>query len=146
MAKFLVHAPMHGVPELGTVLTPVMNRTYAGWSSRGQIYGQPGTIPIAAPRPAGMPQNNLIALAAIGQLSPSYAPNHWYPAIYYEAGNPKEHFPGSLSSDNQIPVPAEKPPNVIVFSPYRARLGGQRQVFQPQAVPRWRGMKGTTYG
>jgi len=142
--RFLVHAPSKGVPPLGAVLTPSMTRTYAGWSSRGQIYGQPGTQAIPAPTPSATPQNN-VGLAASGTHRSSDAPDHWYPALYWEANDPKEHAPVSIKSDNQMPVPAKRAPNVILADPYRSRKGGQRQVVQPQVVQVWRGMKGTPY-
>lgn len=145
--RFYVHAPTRGVPPLGSVLTPSMTRTYAGWSSRGRVYGQPGTLGIYVPDPAGM-RENLNSYANIGTSSTQNAPNVIFPPLYWEADKPldKEHAPVSRISDDQMPVPAERPPNVIKAAPYRARKGGQRQVFQPQVVQQWRGMKGTPYG
>lgn len=145
--RFMVHAPTQGVPPLGSVLTPTLTRTYAGWSSRGRIYGQPGTQAIPVDDPAAI-RHDVNSLAAVGQFSSDYAPNVIYPPLYWEAEPPleKEKFPGSIFSDNQMPVPARRAPNVIVFDPYRSRKGGQRQVYQPQVVQSWRGMKGTTNG
>lgn len=145
--RFVVHAPTHGVPPLGAVLTPTMTRTYAGWSSRGRIYGQPGTQAIPVADPAAI-REDVNSLAAVGQFSTACAPNVIYPPLYWEAEPPlsKEKFPASVFSDNQMPVPAKRAPNVIEFSPYRSRKGGQRQVYQPQVVQTWRGMKGTTNG
>lgn len=145
--RFLVYAPTHGVPPIGSVLTPSMTRTYAGWSSRGPIYGQPGTQGIYVPDPAAV-REDLTAKAAVGQFSTDCAPNVIYPPLYWENSAPldKEKFPGSVFSDNQMPVPAVRPPNVIRSAPYRARKGGQRQVYQPQIVQVWRGMKGTSNG
>lgn len=145
--RFFVHAPTNGVPPLGAVLTPSMTRTYAGWSSRGQIYGQPGTQAIPAPNPAAI-MDTPMALANTGDSRSFDSPPFWYPSIYYEAAPPeqKEKFPASVFSDNQMPVPAVRAPNVIEFSNYKARKGGQRQVYQPQVVQTWRGMKGTANG
>lgn len=144
MARYYVHAPVKGVPPLGSVMTPTMTRTYAGWSSRGQIYGQPGTQAVPVSGPAAVRQD-VNSLAAMGVSQSSSAPNVIYPPIYFEASPPqdKEKFPCSVFSDDQMPVPALRPQNVLRFNPYRSRKGGQRQVTQPQVVQTWRGMRGT---
>ena len=141
MPRFLVHAPVKGVPPLGTVLTPSMTRTYAGWSSRGKVYGQPGTRGIPVGDPAAI-REDINSLASVGTFFTGCAPNVIFPPLYWEADDPtdKEHFPGALKSDHQMPVPAGRPGNYIVANPYKARHGGQRQVTQPQVVQRWRGM------
>lgn len=143
MPRFIVHAPVKGVPPLGTVLTPTMTRTYAGWSSRGKIYGQPGTQGIPVEDPAAI-REDVNSLAAVGTFFTGCAPNVIFPPLYWEADSPadKEHFPGALKSDDQMPVPAGRPGNYIAANPYKARHGGQRQVTQPQVVQRWRGMNG----
>lgn len=144
--RFHVHAPTNGsAPPLGSALTPHMTRTYAGWSSRGQIFGQPGTMGIPVGDPAAV-REDVNSMAAVGTFSTQCAPNLIFPSIYYEANNPKEHAPVSRISDDQMPVPAKRAPNNLVFRPYRSRKGGQRQVYQPQVVQTWRGMKGTTNG
>ena len=146
MARYYVHAPTKGVlAHIGSVLTPRMTRTYAGWSSRGQIYGQPGTqaVPIF-----GVMEQPGPDLASVGISHSHSAPNVIYPALYWEAAPPtqKEKAPISVFSDNQMPIPARRAPNVLKSDPYRARKGGQRQVYQPQVVQTWRGMKGTANG
>jgi hypothetical protein len=143
--RYLVHAPTKGVPYLGSVLTPRMTRTYAGWSSRGEIYGQPGTQAIGINGPEGM-HSGINDLATTGTSRSIDAPNVIYPPLYWEASKVKEHAPVARISDNQMPVPAKRAPNVLVSSPYLARQGGQRQVYQPQVVQSWRGMKGTANG
>lgn len=147
MPRFTVHAPANGVAPLGTVLTPRMTRTYAGWSSRGKVYGRPGTQAIPMPNPAAT-REDVNSLANVGTFSTSCAPNVIFPPLYWEADLPqdKEKFPGSIFSDDQMPVPAGRPGNYIAAKPYKARHGGQRQVVQPQVVQRWAGMKGTTGG
>lgn len=142
--RFLVHAPTKGVPPLGTVLTPTMTRTAATWSSRGQIAGSPGTRVVAAPPPVAT-HMGLSNLANVGVSHSHTAPDFILPSLYYLVGQ-QEKFPASTVSDNQMPVPARRAPNVIVSSPYRQRLGGQRQVVQPLVVQQWRGMKGTANG
>jgi hypothetical protein len=145
--RFTVHAPTDGVPPLGSVMTPSLTRTYAGWSSRGRIVGRPGTVKIPMGDPAAV-RENVVALASGGTIMTWYAPNYILPSQYWEAepGPLKEHAPVSRLSDNQMPIPARRAPNVIVHSPYVARKGGQRQVYQPQVVQSWRGMKGTSNG
>jgi hypothetical protein len=147
--RFYTHAPARGTaPPVGAALTPGLTRTYAGWSSRGRIFGQPGTMAINAPDPAGMPDESLAAMASVGTFSTFQAPNVIYPPLYWENDAPldKEKFPASVFSDHQMPVPAGRPPNTLVFSPYQPRLGGQRQVAQPQAIQYWRPGAGTIMG
>lgn len=142
--RYVVHVPPRGVaPPLGAAITPRMTRTYAGWSSRGPIFGAPGTRAISAPDPAAI-RHDVTSLAAVGQFSTPCAPDVIFPAIYYEASPPleKEKFPASVFSDNQMPVPAQRPGNTVIAQPYVSRKGGQRQVVQPQVVqrfPAWRG-------
>lgn len=142
--RFMVYAPEHGTPPLGSVLTPTMTRTYAGWSSRGQIHGQPGTQAIPIPNPAAV-RSGVNELASCGVFSRAHAPEVIYPALYWEANDPKERAPVARVSDNQMPVPAVRAPNIITSRQYRQRLGGQRQVYQPQVVQVWRPMGGS-YG
>lgn len=141
--RYIVHAPVNGVPPLGAVMTPHMTRTYAGWSSRGRIHGAPGTQGVVAPDPAGV-REDVNSYAAVGQFSTQNAPNVIYPPLYWEADPPleKEKFPASVFSDNQMPVPALRPGYKIPAQPYLARHGGQAQVVQPQVVqrfPKWVG-------
>lgn len=146
--RFTTYAPTRGVRHIGSALTPVMNRTYAGWSSRGRIFGQPGTMGINAPDPAATPGHERTAMASGGVFSTKDAPNLIFPALYYENDAPlhKEHAPVSRISDDQMPVPAQRGRNVYTADAYKPRLGGQRQVYQPQVQQRWLGLKGTPYG
>lgn len=142
MSRFFTHAPTNGVPPtLGSAITPSMTRTYAGWSSRGKVSGSPGTrgIPVSDPEAV---REDVNSLANVGQFSTACAPNLIFPAIYYENDAPqdKEHAPVSRVSDNQMPVPATASAKYYTANPYRARLGGQRQVVQPQVVQRFPGM------
>lgn len=142
--RYVVHVPPSGVaPPLGAAVTPRMTRTYAGWSSRGPIYGAPGTRAVQVSDPAGV-REDVNSLAAIGQFSTRCAPNVIFPALYWEASPPleKEKFPASVFSDNQMPVPALKSNNRVIADPFHARKGGQRQVVQPQVVQRFPAWKG----
>lgn len=141
--SYIVHAPTKGVPPLGAVMTPHMNRTFAGWSSRGKVHGAPGTQAINAPDPAAI-REDVNSYASVGQFSTQNAPNVIYPPLYYENDHPldKEKFPASVFSDNQMPVPAIRRGYKYPMDPYRARHGGQAQVVQPQVVqrfPKWVG-------
>ncbi len=143
--RYIVHTPVRGVPPLGAVLTPPLTRPYGAWSSRGRVFGQPGTMPVPAPN-SPLPRENATATASIGVFSTAHAPQLWFPSVYYENDRPHEKFPASVFSDDQMPVPALRPANVYISDTYRTRKGGQRQVYQPQVVQTWRGMKGTTNG
>lgn len=92
-----------------------------------------------------MPDESLAAMASVGAFSSKHAPNVIYPSIYFENDPPLQKQVPSVSvfSDNQMPVPAGRPQNTLVFSPYIPRHGGQRQVGQPQAVQTWRPGRGT---
>lgn len=143
--KYLVHAPTNTGQHLGSVLTPIPARPAVSWYSRGKVYGQPGTQGINVSGPSGVPQDTT-ARANMGVSRSSDAPDLIYPSLYWENDSPKECAPVSVVSDNQMPVPAGRPANIIVMNPLQARIGGQRQVFQPQVVQTWRGMKGTANG
>lgn len=83
-------------------------------------------------------------LANVGTSHSSCSPDVILPPIYFENDPPalKEHAPVSRISDNQMPVPSMRAANVLKSSPYRARLGGQGQVVQPQVIPTWRPWRG----
>lgn len=142
--RYLVHVPTKGVPPLGSVMTPHMTRTYAGYTSRGKIHGAPGTQGIPMPDPSAT-REDVNSLASVGQFSTACAPNIIYPSLYWENDAPldKEKFPGAVFNDDQMPVPALRPGYKIPALAYRPRHGGQSQVVQPQVVqlwPKWMGM------
>lgn len=142
MPRFFVHSPVKGVPPaIGAALMPSITRTYAGWSSRGKVHGNPGVIGIPVSDPAAT-REDVNSLATIGQFSTANAPNVIFPSQYWEADLPqdKERAPVSRISDNQMPVPATASAKYYTADPYKARLGGQRQVIQPQVVQRFPGM------
>jgi len=140
--RYTVNAPTHTGEtrrNLGSALTPNLVRPAAAWSSNGRIIGAPGTQPIYAPPPTAVRQT-VPAMANMGRSRSSDAPNMILPSIYFQPGSDQEHAPVSRISDNQMPIPAVRPANVIVAKPYVTRKGGQRQVIQPQVVQRWLGM------
>lgn len=147
--RYTVQAPNDtGGRYLGSVLLPGLTRPSVGYSSRGKVVGYPGTcaVPVAAPAAVSQYYDNM---ANSGTSRTIDAPLHIRPAIYFYAGNgygDQERAPVARVSDDQMPVPALRPPNVIVANPYVARKGGQRQVYQPQVIQRWLGMRGTPNG
>lgn len=146
--RYSVNAPTHTGETsyyMGSALTPHMNRTAANWSSRGPIAGFPGTLGVSTPPPVAVPQDKT-GMANTGFHRSSDAPNRIYPSLHWVAGTDQEHAPVSVKSDNQMPIPALRPANVIVFKAYKTRKGGQRQVIQPQVVQKWLGMRGTKNG
>lgn len=140
--RYTVNAPTHTgeiTRDIGAALTPNLTRPASAWSSRGPISGSPGTRAIHAPRPVAVPQERT-GMATMGTSRSSDAPDVIFPSMYYLVGPDQERAPVSRISDNQMPVPALRPANVIVAKPYLTRKGGQRQVTQPQVVQRWLGM------
>lgn len=143
--RFITYAPTRGARQIGAALAPTMTRAYGSWSSRGRIFGQPGTMGVHAPNPAAIPSKEKTAMASAGGFFASEnAPDLIFPAVYYENDRPlnKEKFPGALRSDNQMPVPAQLGRRMYTQGAYKPRLGGQRQVPQPQVVQRWLPMRG----
>jgi hypothetical protein len=141
--RYLVHAPSDG-RYLGSAIAPGLTRPAGAWSSRGPIAGAPGTVGIPAPAPY-VEQNNA-GMASMGTSRSQDAPNIIFPALYFENSHPHEHAPVSRTSDNQMPVPAVRPANVIIAAPLKARKGGQRQVYQPQVIQKFPGLYGRTNG
>lgn len=143
MPRYIVYAPTLTQRNLGTVLTPGLTRTAASWSSRGPIFGQPGTMAVPAPRPATI-RNEVTARASGGLFYSTDAPEVFYPSIYVLRGE-QERAPVARVSDNQMPVPAVRPGAVIPASPLKTRKGGSRQIYQPQVVPAWPPLRRSPY-
>jgi len=143
--RYTVYAPPDGVRNIGTALTPPMHGVAKGWMSSGRVYGQPGTQAIPAPAPC-LPRGTA-DLAAAGTSRSADSPNLWFPRLYHEADQPKEHAPVSRVSDNQMPVPANSPAGTLIPARvYAARIGGRRQISQPQVIQRWPGLRGSASG
>lgn len=147
--RYLVMGPAdNGTLHLGSALTPTLTRQATGFQSKGRVFGRPGTERITAPPPAAVSQH-YDNMANSGTSRSSDAPDWILPRLYYETGNAygdHEHAPVARLSDNQMPIPATRPANVLVFNSYTPRKGGQRQVVQPQVIQQWRGLKGTING
>src|SRR5262245_43065359 len=144
MPRYVVFAPTNDRRSLGSALTPGLTRPAQAWSSRGPIFGQPGTMAVAAPRPAAIPAD-VTARASMGVFRSAEAPPVIFPSIYYVAGPNQEHAPVSRVSDNQMPIPALRPGARIPADPYITRTGGNRQTYQPQLAPSWPPLRGTSY-
>lgn len=144
-ARYTVYAPPNGIRVIGTALTPPMHGAARAWMSAGRVYGQPGTQAVPAPSPT-FPRGTS-DLASGGRFYSTNVPNVWFPRLYHEADQPKEHAPVSRISDNQIPVPANTAAGTLISrAAYVARIGGRRQIAQPQVIQRWPGLRGTAGG
>ncbi len=120
MLRFSMFAPGQHPGAAGLAPVPAMDAR--AFQSRGIIDGQPGTMPVAAPAPAAVPQSWNRALHRS-----SDAPNLIRPALYYERGG-LEHAPVSVVSDNQMPVPAVDPRGTPAVMSRRPVFLGQSQV------------------
>ena len=139
MPSWRISAMSGGQSKTGAALVPVPARDAGGWQARGLISGSPGTRPIAAPRPGGVPQDRT-GQAGSGYHRSSDAPSFFRPGVYYLCG-PQVHAPVSILSDNQMPVPAVNPlllPAVVMPGPV---MQGMYQVQQPKVAPRYPNLK-----
>lgn len=146
--------PARGAPGLGSALLPVPARLAMGFQSWGDVQGNPSSTPTPAPYPAGVPQGQVIgACGSTDATSTSKdAPPFWTPAVYYQRHLP-DRFPGAISSDNQMPVPARLPNGQFGFvatgneRPFLAarvpRYTRQRQVRWPITLPNYSNWAGT---
>jgi hypothetical protein len=117
------------VNRLGAAALPVPARDAQAYQSWGITHGAPGTERIPAPAPP-VPQAWNRALSRS-----SDAPDVIYPALYFQHGRLAGTPPVSVTSDNQMPVPAVDPrgkPAVMSRGPV---FLGQQQVGQPKTIP-----------
>lgn len=130
---------------LGAAMIPVPSPWAGAWQARGFIHGCPREV-IPAPRQGGLPQDQT-ALATGGHDSrTSDAPPVWATSIYFLYGRQAMTPHVSITSDNQMPVPAEDPRGIpitaensggVAQSPstagaiIRNRIAGRFQVRQP---------------
>ena len=132
--------------RLGAATLPVPARLGQGYQSWGQVVGSPGTTEITAPYPAAVPQGIRYANSGDATQFSNQAPPVWKPGIYFQ---PKLAAPPnvSISSDNQMPVPAVQPSgasgftaggNSSTFKTGGSNLLRQRQVGWPITTPSFR--------
>lgn len=155
MPRYIVATPVdgHGTAGLylGSAMTPTFTRSAGSYQSAGKVYGSPGTAQVGMPNP-GVASTNPVAQANGGTRSSDYSPKWGLPSVYYENDGPldKEHAPVQFMNIdafvNVLPVPAERPANALIADPFRAHVGGARQIIQPQVVPVWMGRNGTVNG
>lgn len=160
MSRIAIHS-LGPAEKLGAAQVPLpAGRSYA-MQSRGIISGSPGTMAIPAPRPAATPQDNTALAQGNHDSRSSDSPNVWYPGVYYEKGTLENTYwaGGTVSvfSDNQMPMPALnplgppaagagqfQPASQVSSTPWvamgRPRLGGQYQVRNKKAIPRFQGL------
>lgn len=89
--------------RLQAAILPVPARDARAYQGRGTVYGSPGTVPVPAPYPAAVSQD--WTHRALHRSSD--APPVWYPSVYYQRGPNGTRPQVSVSSDNQMPVPAK---------------------------------------
>jgi hypothetical protein len=132
--------------RLGAATLPVPARLAQGYQSWGPVVGSPGTTEITAPYPAAVPQGIRYANSGDATSFSDQAPPVWKPGFYFQ---PELSAPPnvSVSSDNQMPVPATLPNGQIGFvasgnsSTFKtggANLLRQRQVGWPITTPSFR--------
>jgi hypothetical protein len=109
---------------------------------KGSVSGQPGTMAVAAPTGDTVPSRDIGDLALAGTARSSDAPDFIWPNLYYDrtlngAGTMGPVTPVRIYSDNLMPAPAQDPRGRPARLAKTVRRGGQQQVSQPRALPRW---------
>lgn len=157
---FTAYGPAPGYAPAGSGgpgpwLLPARTAEARSYQSAGILTGQPGTQLIPAPDASAIPPGDLptmdrgaIAWPLRGKSSSRDSPQVFLPALYYQRvlPNGQGSLPGglglgpdvSVTSDNQMPVPAIDPrgkPAVMFQRP--PRIGGRGQVPQPYDVVSW---------
>lgn len=123
---------------LGAAMIPVPAPDARAYQARGLIHGNPSQrIPV--PYPGAVRQEiTPLAIGAHDSRS-SDAPSYFTASIYYLHGRQAMTPPVSVTSDNQLPVPAIDPrgrPAVLSARPVFLR---QQQIVQPRVAARFPG-------
>lgn len=103
-----------------------------------RVTGQPGTVPIASPRPSSMRDDSWGPLRQGSGVSPDYI----MPSIYYNTPTQAWMYTRVMST-NEMPVPAGSPqllPGIAMSGP---QIGGVFQVAQPQVAQVWPDVNGS---
>ena len=103
-------------------------------NGQNQVYGAPGTVAVPSPRPSAMTDSQLGG--PFNQPS-SVAPNVFYPSIYYAIINSSLHFPGRLTCDNVLPVPAIVQGRSAMQTQYKTRVGGRTATAAFRPFTQW---------
>jgi hypothetical protein len=136
--RYTTNDPGAGPPGRAGALMPIpAGDPKASTGGLVELYGQPGTRGIMAPKPTAIPPNSYTRTT-----QPSYvAPDMIWPSTYYTTPA-NMHPPVALVRTNPMPVPAQSVYQLARISQRMRRVGGQSQIGQPQVVqswPQWRG-------
>ena len=130
-----MQTPKRGVGAF--VPVPAASST-AAFNGQNIVTGSPGTAPVPSPRPAALDDQGLGG--AFNQPS-SCSPDVFYPSIYVAHENRTLRFPGRLTSDNVVPVPAIALGRSAAQTQYRTRIGGRTATAAFRPFTQW-----PTYG
>ena len=122
--------------HLGGAMIPLPAKMAQGYQSHGAVNGSPGTDPIPAPRPGGVPQGIKYRNTGSPLFGSDQAPEVFFPGIYYYGADSME-TPGQVSylSDNQMPLPAVDPKGLPSAVQVRPTFLRQNPVTQPASTP-----------
>lgn len=126
-----LQVPRRGAGAFLPGLTP---QGTASTNGQNEVYGCPGTMAVASPRPAALTDSQLGG--PYNQPS-SVAPNVFYPSIYYAIVNKTLRFPGRLWSDAVLPVPAGRSGRTAQQTQYRVRVGGRTATAAFRPFTQW---------
>ena len=115
----------------------------AATNGQNHVYGCPGTMRIASPRPPALNDGELGG--PFNQPS-AVAPNFFYPSIYYR--RMKRAFQvnaARFSGVNPMPAPARNPGRVAQPWNYKVRVGGQTATSNPRPFTRFPTYNGKGY-
>ena len=134
--RYTMNGPVYGAGAFLPQLPPTPCASSGGLVD---VFGQPGTMAVRAPKPGALPET-----AAGWRLNqPSYcSPDVIYPDKYIP-GTRNMHPPVPVVSDNELPVPAVNPRNLAKPSMRGRRIGTRTQIPQPSAPQVWPAWKGT---
>lgn len=126
------------VPRRGAgAFLPTLTRTgTASTAAQNQanVSGSPGTVAVPSPRPAAMTDSQLGG--PFNQPS-SCAPDVFYPSVYVTRPTALMHFPGLLTCDNVLPVPAIGQSGQPGQTQYRTRIGGRTATAAFRPFTQW---------
>lgn len=131
-----IRVTSNGPANLGAAGIPLPVKDARSYQARGVIEGSPGVIPVAAPRPDGVPQGWPRRLH--GSMD---APAYWRPSVYYLADRPT--VPVSVYSDNQMPMPALGPDGKPAIAFVRPVFLNQTQIGNAKRITKYPNRNGS---